>query len=235
LAGLAYGLAAVAVMWAFWVAFVLFLANAPRLRAPWLDPSVDVGSAFTPPLAALVDLALIALFGLQHSLMARPKLKARWASALPPALVRATYVHAANAALIVLILLWQPIPIVLWHVDQPLLRDALWVLFALGWITLLWGAISFGLGELLGLSQVWAWFRGRPPPPLRLKTGGLYRWLRHPMYVGVLVGVWATPHMTIGHALLAGGLTLYVLIARRYEERDLGAAFGPAYRRWRTS
>jgi protein-S-isoprenylcysteine O-methyltransferase Ste14 len=109
----------------------------------------------------------------------------------------------------------------------------LWVLFAGGWVLLFFGAWSFGIGELLGLEQMRAWQEGRPPPGPRLKTGRLYRWLRHPMYVGVLLGVWATPRMSIGHLLLALGLTGYVLIAMRYEERDLLQRFGARYGRWR--
>src|SRR4029077_6019097 len=97
---------------------------------------------------------------------------------------------------------------------------------------LLGGALSFGMHELLGVRQVLDWYSGRQPRPLPLKTQGLYRWLRHPMYVGVVLAVWATPYMTVGHALLAAGLTVYVMIARRYEERDLGSAYGCAYQAW---
>lgn len=233
-AGVAYAYAGFGLMWVFWVAFVIFLANAPKLSAPWLDPSVDVGGSVDHPLAAaLIDLGLIAIFGLQHSLMARPSFKQRWTAIVSPGLERATYVHAANAALFLLVLCWQPIPIVLWHVQVPVLRDLLWLAFALGWIILFAGAWSFGLADLLGLTQVTSWYHGRPTPPPRLKTGWLYKWLRHPMYVGVLLGVWVTPHMTVGHALLAAGFTLYVLIAMRYEERDLARTFSTAYRQWR--
>jgi methanethiol S-methyltransferase len=235
LAGLVYGFSGVAIMWVFWVTFVIFLANAPKLARPWLEPSVDVGGSIDHPMvAALIDLGLIAIFGLQHSLMARPAFKRRWTAIVPPQFERATYVHAANAALFLLVLCWQPIPTVLWHADAPLLRAALWVAFALGWIILFAGAWSFGLADLLGLTAIRSWYRGRPPPPLRLKTQWLYKWLRHPMYVGLLLGVWATPHMSVGHALLAAGFTLYILIALRYEERDLARTFSTAYRAWRT-
>jgi methanethiol S-methyltransferase len=89
------------------------------------------------------------------------------------------------------------------------------------------------MAELLGLRQVLDWYRERAPRPLPLKTNGLYRWLKHPMYVGVLLAVWATPYMTIGHALLAAGLTAYVLIAKRYEERDLKRTYGRVYQAWK--
>jgi methanethiol S-methyltransferase len=233
LAGLLYGVGGVAIMWLVWPLFGVFLSNAPRLGAPWLVRSADVGLGLEEPLlAAVVNAALIAAFGLQHSLMARPSFKRRCGVMLAPAFQRATYVHAANGMLLALILLWQPIPIELWHAEHPVLRLACWGLFALGWIILLAGALSFGLHELLGVRQVLDWYRNRPPQPQPLKTQGLYRWLRHPMYVGVLLAVWATPYMTIGHALLATGLTLYILIARSYEERDLRSAYGSAYQAW---
>lgn len=233
LAGLIYGVAGVAVMALFWPLFGVFLSNAPRLGAPWLERSADVGPGVANPfLAGAIDLALIAAFGLQHSLMARPALKQLWRGSMPPALERASYVHAANIVLLALIAFWQPIPIVVWHVEFPLLRDACWGLFALGWIILLAGALSFGMAELLGLRQVLDWYWERAPQPLPLKTNGLYRWLKHPMYVGVLLAVWATPYMTIGHALLAAGMTVYVLIAKGYEERDLDRTYGRSYQAW---
>jgi protein-S-isoprenylcysteine O-methyltransferase Ste14 len=147
-------------------------------------------------------------------------------------LQRVTYVHMANAALFVLILFWQPIPVEIWDVTDTPARDFLWLLFVAGWVILFLGAWSFGMRELLGIEQVMAWREGRRHAP-RLKTGFLYRWFRHPMYVGVLLGVWATPRMSFGHLLLALALTGYVLIAMRYEERDLLHQFGSRYTRWR--
>jgi protein-S-isoprenylcysteine O-methyltransferase Ste14 len=127
---------------------------------------------------------------------------------------------------------WQPIPLTLWHATGPL-AVPLWALFAIGWTILLSAGITFNLFELLGMRQAWAWYRRRTVPPLTLKTHWLYDWMRHPMYVGVLLGLWMTPHMTAGHALMAATFTLYILIAMRYEERDLSASFGGAYRAWR--
>jgi protein-S-isoprenylcysteine O-methyltransferase Ste14 len=233
-AGLAYGFTAVIVMWAFWVYFVIFLSNAPRLAEPWIEPSVDVGASVgSAASAALIDIFLIALFGLQHSLMARSRFKQWWARRIPSAFERSTYVHAANLALFALVLLWQPIPSTLWQVETPLLRHTFWLLFALGWLILFCGGLSFGIFELLGMRQIFSWYSGHKIDAPRLKTHWLYDWVQHPMYIGVLMGVWATPHMTVGHALLAAGLTLYVLVAMRYERRDLVRKFGPAYTRWR--
>ena len=187
-----------------------------------------------PAAAALIDAALIGLFGVQHSLMARPWFKEWWAASIPLAYERCTYVHMANLALFAVIVFWQPIPAELWTVSDGFWRDVLWAAFAAGWVILFVGARSFGILDLLGVEQMQRWCNGEAARQPRLKTGLLYGWLRHPMYVGVLLGVWTTPRMTVGHALLAFGLTGYVLIAMRYEERDLVRRFGTAYDRWRS-
>jgi hypothetical protein len=224
-----------AIMWMFWISFVIFLANPVQVAKFWPLPTVDDGGFVDHPLAAAaINLILIALFGLQHSLMARPWFKEQWASSIPTAFERCTFVHMANLALFALIIFWQPIPIEIWTIDG-WVGDAAWVLFAMGWVILFMGAWSFGIFDLLGIDQMRAWCRGEEHRGHRLKTGRLYRWLRHPMYVGVLLGVWATPKMSVGHLLLAGGMTLYVLIAMRYEERDLMRRFGTSYARWRAS
>lgn len=231
--GLAYAWSGFAIMWAFWTCFAVFLASPPWTKEHWPLPTIDSGGlALHPALAALIDLALIGLFGLQHSVMARPWFKTHVAGRLPPAFERCTFVHAANLALFALILFWEPIPIEIWNAASPL-REILWAAFAAGWLILLFGALSFGVFDLLGIEQMRLWYRGLPPPAPRLKTGLLYRWLPHPMYVGVLLAMWATPRMSLGHLLLATGMTVYVLIAMRYEERDLVAHFGTAYARWR--
>jgi methanethiol S-methyltransferase len=233
-AGAIYAWTGLVVMWAFWVSFVVFLANPRWAARQWPLPTVDgAADALHPAIAAVIDLALISLFGLQHSLMARPWFKSAVMGRLPDAFQRCTYVHAANIALFSLILFWQPVPIVVYSATSPL-RELFWAAFAAGWVILLLGALSFGIRDLLGIRQMQAWMHGNQAPAPRLKTGLLYRWLRHPMYAGVLLAVWATPRMTVGHLLLAAGMTLYVLIALRYEERDLVARFGNTYARWRT-
>ncbi len=230
--GLAYGLVAFALTFAFFACLILFLGNLPKPSRPWISPTVDTGPELTPALAAIVDVGLVALFGLQHSLMARPWFKSAWTRIVPEGLERSTYVVAASAAGFMMLTFWQPIPVVLWSVKGAA-SVPFWTLFALGWLILLAGGISFDILELLGLRQAWAWYRGAPPPRPKLKTGWLYNWLTHPMYVGVLLGLWVTPHMTVGHALMASAFTAYILIAKRYEERDLSRTFGTAYRSWR--
>jgi methanethiol S-methyltransferase len=230
--GLAWALIAFVLTFAFFTWFVIFLGNLPKPSKPWIDPTVDIGGSLEPFAAAIVDIGLVALFGLQHSLMARPGFKAWWTRIVPKGLERATYTMAAALVGFVMMLFWQPIPITLWHVSGPL-ATPFWVLFAIGWTILLTAGITFNLFELLGMRQAWAWYQRRPVPPLTLKTHWLYDWMRHPMYVGVLLGLWMTPHMTVGHALMAATFTLYILIAMRYEERDLSANFGASYQAWR--
>ena len=223
-----------AIMWLFWISFVVFLADRPRIVRFWPLPTINGGGVDDHvSTASITNLALIALFGVQHSVMARPWFKAWWASSVPAAFQRCAFVHMANLTLLTLIVLWQPIPTVLWTAPDGVAHDAIRVLFVLGWMMLFAGAWSFGIFDLLGIGQMRAWCRGQHYGNDRLRTGRLYRWLRHPMYVGVLLGLWATPRMTVGHLLLAGGFTAYVLIAMRYEERDLEQRFGAAYARWR--
>jgi protein-S-isoprenylcysteine O-methyltransferase Ste14 len=232
--GMLYAYAGIAVMWAFWFSFVVFLSEPRHLLAVWPLPTIDRGGlADTPWLAALIDLGLIALFGLQHSLMARPLFKNTVVRGLPPAFERCTYVHMANLALFTMILAWQPLAAPIWAVTGTA-ANLLWVVLALGWVILFAGAWSFGINDLLGLAGMRAWQHGSSTPSAKLKTGWLYRVVRHPMYVGVLMGVWVTARMSVGHVLLALGLTAYVLIAMRYEERDLLHRFGERYQAWRS-
>jgi hypothetical protein len=174
LVALVYAWSGVAVMWGFWVSFVIFLAEPRALMSWWPLPTIDrAGSAPHSLVAAIVDLGLVVLFGLQHSVMARPWFKERVMRRMPGPFERCTYVHMANLALFTLILLWQPIPFDVWRVDHKLPQQVLGVLFAGGWIILFFGAWSFGIGELLGLEQMRAWQEGRPPPSPRLKNGRL--------------------------------------------------------------
>lgn len=232
-AATAYAIFAFFTTFAFFTCFVIFLGNLPSPSNPWITPTVDTGDAAAPILAAIINIALIALFGLQHSLMARPFFKAWLTKVIPEGLERSTYVIAAVAAGFIMILFWQPIPIPIWDVPEEL-APIFWTVFASGWIILLVSAINFGLLELLGVRQSRAWAHGGNPVRLTLKLGGLYSIMPHPMYVGVLLGLWVTPSMTFGHLLMAAGLTIYILIAKTYEERDLTDRFGDAYQcSWR--
>jgi len=194
---------------------------------------VDSGATSPSSAALAIDLSLLALFGVQHSLMARPAFK-RWSSSLlPEAAERSTYVLLSSAALALLFWQWRPLPTTVWEVGGPA-RLVVQGLFVLGWLILLVAAIAIGPLELAGIERVRAFARGLAEPPATFRTPGPYRLVRHPLMTGFLVVFWAAPTMTEGRLLLAAGLTAYVLVAIRLEERDLGAVFGRRYAEYRT-
>jgi protein-S-isoprenylcysteine O-methyltransferase Ste14 len=207
------------------IAFVGNIAIVPRLIDS--GPSAPVGTALA------TDAALIALFGVQHSVMARRGFKAAWTRIVPPALERSIYVLASSLVLIVLFYVWRPIPQALWVVTNPIGRDLLWALFGLGWAIVLLSTFLINHFELFGLKQVWLNLTGKAEGQMRFRTPFLYRLVRHPLYSGFILALWATPVMTLGHLVLAAGMTVYILIAISYEERDLVHAFGDEYRNYR--
>jgi protein-S-isoprenylcysteine O-methyltransferase Ste14 len=229
--GLAYGLLAFAGTWIFFACFIVFLAHSALQGDQLLATSKQ--HHFSPAWGALVDLALVAVFGLQHSGMARRTWKVWLASRIPPELERSTFVHAANLAGFALLAFWQPLPAVIWQTEG-MLSNLFWLGFAAGWLLLLLAALSIDIWELLGVKQATHWFAGAAPPSLRLKRSWLYACVAHPMYIGVLLGLWMTPLMTADRLLLAAGFTIYIMIGMHLEERDLMARFGPRYKAWRS-
>jgi protein-S-isoprenylcysteine O-methyltransferase Ste14 len=197
--------------------------------------TVDVGPQAPPLIAALIDIGLIALFGLQHSIMARPGFKAKWTRIVPRACERSVYVLAASIALMILFLGWRPIDTIVWNVTNPALAGILWAVFWIGWATVLISTFLISHFELFGLQQAWLNLRGRQAASPELRQPLFYRWVAHPLYAGFFLAFWSTPHMTAGHLLLALGLSAYMLIAIRYEEHDLTGVFGDEYRRYRSN
>jgi protein-S-isoprenylcysteine O-methyltransferase Ste14 len=226
--GLAYALIAFVTALALFLYAIPFLGNLRFLKRAIVNPSIDLGPPSPVLWAILVDACLIGLFGLQHSLMARDGFK-RWLSrTLPDGLERATYVHASNLALWPVLLLWQPIPAVL--VDLSSLRPLMTAFYWTGWLIVLVSSLNIDLLELWGLRQAWSWSRGETyaPPPFR--ESWLYRQVRHPIYLGLLIAFWATPWLTAGHALFAGCMSAYIFIGAWFEERDLVRKYGDSYR-----
>lgn len=208
------------------IAFVGNIAVVPR--------TVDLGPAAAPATALAINLGLIALFGLQHSVMARQGFKAWWTRVVPPPAERSVYVLMASAALIILFSLWRPIEATVWSVTNPLAQTILWALFALGWGIVLLSTFLLNHFELFGLQQAWLHMRGRQAQPHELRQPMFYKWVAHPLYSGFFLAFWATPHMTAGHLLLAAGMSVYMLIAIQYEERDLTRYYGEDYTRYRS-
>ncbi len=225
---LLFGVLAYLIFFATFLYLVAFVGNCPAM--PY---AVDRGAEASLPVAIVVDLALIALFGVQHSVMARPGFKAAWTRIVPPAIERSVFVLFASLALILMFLLWRPIPGLVWTVTSPFGVAMLWGLFGLGWLIVLISTFLINHFELFGLHQVWNHAGGRDMPEPAFRTPLFYQQVRHPIYAGFILAFWATPVMTIGHLLLAVGMTVYIIIAIRHEERDLVGQFGEQYETYR--
>jgi len=224
---LAYGVASYA-------AFLITSVYAVGFLGDFLVPK-NIDSTPTLPLwqALLVNFGLLAVFAVQHSVMARPGFKRWWKRYVPEPAERSTYVLFSSLALALLFALWQPMGGVLWHVEAPVARAAIYTVYACGWLLVLFSSYLINHFDLFGLRQVWLHFRGRPYTALSFGTPGLYQYVRHPIYVGWLLAFWATPTMTVAHLVFALGTTAYILMAIRWEERDLIAAHGEDYARYR--
>jgi protein-S-isoprenylcysteine O-methyltransferase Ste14 len=183
--------------------------------------------------AIAVDAALLGLFAVQHSVMARRWFKERWTRLVPRPIERSTYVLFSSLALIALFLFWQPLGGSVWSVENPSGRAALWAAFAFGWGLVLVCTFLLNHFDLFGLRQVWLYATGRPYTPVRMATPGPYRLVRHPLYVGWFFAFWMTPQMTLSHLLFAVMTTGYILVAIQFEERDLVREHGAAYEDYR--
>jgi protein-S-isoprenylcysteine O-methyltransferase Ste14 len=219
------------------VSYVIFLATflyAIGFVGGFLVPTqLDAPSRDPLPIALGIDVGLLTLFALQHSVMARKWFKERWTQIIPWAIERSTYVLCASLALLLLFWQWRPIGISIWSIDGANARLAIWVLCAAGWGTVL--AMTFYINhfDLFGLRQVWLPLLGRPYVPVSFRTPMPYRVVRHPLYLGFLLAFWATPHMTLAHLLFALATTAYILLAIQFEERDLVREHGSQYQTYR--
>ncbi|GGD78484.1 methanethiol S-methyltransferase [Croceicoccus mobilis] len=216
---------------AFFALFLLFLGFVGNF--PMLPFTVDRGPIAHIGVALATDVGLIGLFGIQHSLMARKSFKAAWTRIIPPEMERSTYVLSSSLVLLVLMLLWRPVPAYVWHVEMPVLVAGLQALFALGWLLVLFSTFLINHFELFGLHQAWAHWRGKEMPHPKLRQPLLYKIVRHPLYLGFFIAIWATPYMSVGHLVLAAGLSSYMLVAIPMEERDLVDVFGKDYEDYR--
>ncbi|HZY53193.1 MAG TPA: isoprenylcysteine carboxylmethyltransferase family protein [Reyranella sp.] len=219
------------------VAYTLFLgtilyaiAFVGGLPAP---KTIDSGAPGPLPLALIVNTALLGLFAVQHSVMARPAFKRWWKAIVPDSVERSTYVIFSSLALVLLFWQWQPMPQPIWSVTDPTGVVILRVVFWAGWALVFLSTFLINHFELFGLRQVWCRLTGKTLPPPAFRTPSLYRHVRHPLYLGFLLAFWSTPVMTMGHLLFAAATTGYILIAIQLEERDLIAIFGDRYRRYR--
>lgn len=210
----------------FLVVFAYMMGFVGNLLVPW---TIDSATVSAPQAAFAIDMLLLAAFGLQHSLMARPWFKRAWTRAIPKPIERSTYVLASCAVLAVVMWQWQGIPTIVWDVQGPLLRGGVWCVFAAGWLMVPLVTLLISHFDLFGLRQVWLHLRGREYTSLPFREPSLYKRVRHPLYLGWTVAFWATPTMTVGHLLFASVLTVYMAVAAVFEERDLVAHFGRQY------
>ncbi|NKI97506.1 methanethiol S-methyltransferase [Rhizobacter sp. SG703] len=221
------------------VAYVFFLATFLYAigfvgNLPLLPKTIDSGAAAPLAETLLVDLALLGLFAVQHSVMARRGFKRWWTTVIPEAMERSSFVLAATAVLALLLWQWRPIAEpVIWSVGDPVGRGLLQGVFWLGWAVLLISTFLINHFELFGLRQVWANLRGQALPAPVFHTPLFYRHVRHPIYLGFILAFWATPQMSAGHLLFAAGSTGYILVGIWFEERDLVAQFGQRYLMYR--
>ena len=195
--------------------------------------TIDIGPDAPLAEALLVNSLLIAVFAVQHSVMARQGFKAWWTQFVPKSVERSTYVLLSSLSLVLLIWQWRPIPAVVWQVENPTVAIALTGLSLVGWVLVFTSTFLINHFELFGLQQVVNNLTDKPMPAPRFYTPLFYKFVRHPLYLGLIIAFWAAPTMTLGHLLFAGSLTAYIFIGILLEERDLSVLFGDDYRRYK--
>lgn len=215
------------------VFFVVFLYAIGFVSGLVVPKTIGSGAAGPVGEAVVIDLVLMSIFALQHSIMARKPFKAWWTKVVPSSVERSTYVLLASLALALLFWQWRPIPGAVWQIGDASIAAAVTMLGLLGWLIVLTSTFLINHFELFGLHQVANNLVGRPMPEPRFCTPLYYRLVRHPIYLGFVIAFWATPNMSMGHLLFAAVTTAYILVGIQLEERDLIALFGDEYQRYR--
>jgi protein-S-isoprenylcysteine O-methyltransferase Ste14 len=218
---------------AYFVFFVTFLWAIGFVASMVVPKTIDSGAVGPAIEAAIIDLILMSIFAIQHSVMARRQFKQWWTQYVPKSVERSTYVLFASLALVLLLWQWRPIPTVLWQIHDPQVALAVTGISLLGWLIVLTSTFLINHFELFGLHQVASNLAGRSMPAPRFRTPLYYKFVRHPIYLGFIIAFWAAPTMTIGHLLFAAVTTAYIIVGTLLEERDLIDLFGDDYRRYR--
>jgi len=215
---------------AFFGSFLYLIGFVGDLIVP---KSIDSGTESSLAQSTILNIALIALFAVQHTIMARPAFKQWWTKIIPVQIERSTYVLASSLILSFIFWQWHPILGDIWNVENPTGKAILLGLFGLGWGTVLFSSFIINHFDLFGLRQVWLHMTNTKYHHLEFKMKSLYRYIRHPLMLGIIIGVWATPHMTTGHLLFAIVVMVYILIGIQFEERDLVRFHGMNYSDYR--
>ena len=219
------------------LAYVVFLGSflygIGFVTGLWVPKTIDNGTDTSVTAALVIDLLLMSVFAIQHSVMARPAFKKWWTQFVPAAVERSTYVLLASLALILLYWQWRPIPALVWQIGNPQFAEVVLAVSLLGWLVVLVSTFLINHFELFGLQQIFANLTGRKVPEPRFRTPLFYKFVRHPIYLGFIIAFWATPTMTAGHLLFAFVTTAYMVVAISLEERDLIDYFGDDYRNYR--
>ncbi|HEX4071141.1 MAG TPA: hypothetical protein VHX68_08225 [Planctomycetaceae bacterium] len=215
----------------FLVAFLYDIGFVANLGVP---KGIDGGDATAWWPAVFINLLLIGLFAIQHSVMARPAFKQWWTRIVPEPMERSTYVLCTGLILLLMYWQWRPMPAIVWDVGQSALKWPLLALYAIGWLIVFLATFMVDHFELFGLKQVWYFFRSQPLPRVAFKTRYFYGVVRHPLMLGFLIAFWAAPTMSQGRLLFALANTIYILVAIPIEERDLVKLIGEDYRTYRT-
>lgn len=210
-----------------------FLYSVAFLGNFGLDRTIDGAATIPFGEALLVNTLLLGLFAVQHSVMARPSFKQWWTKFIPKPIERSTYVLFSSLTLLLLFSVWQPMGGIIWEVGDPIVRGTIYSLFAGGWLLILVATFLINHFDLFGMRQVWLYLKGHPYTPLKFAVPSLYRYVRHPLYVGWLLVFWSTPMMTAAHLVFSIATTAYILVAIQFEERDLVKVYGSAYDEYR--
>ena len=210
--------------------FATFLYAIGFVGGLVVPKGIDSGERASLPTSLAINIGLLSVFAVQHSVMARPAFKGWWTRFVPQAVERSTYVLASSIALLLLFWLWRPMTTIVWDIEPAPARLAVWGLFWLGWLTVLVATFLINHFDLFGLRQVYLFATGRPYTPVGFRTPALHQVVRHPIMLGFLIAFWAAPTMTAGHLLFSAVTTAYVLLALQLEERDLVTFHGEDYR-----